>query len=54
MEFNKYFDYLIFENILYAINNNFEFIFNLEHTNKKICNKYIDTIESLNLIADID
>jgi hypothetical protein len=54
VQFNKSFDALIYNNVVYMINTNCESIFNMEHSYKVICKKCIDELEQENIIKDID
>lgn len=52
MQFNKTFDVLIYENNLYSLNLNFEDIFNLERTHKKMTDAGLVEIKGKSVIAD--
>lgn len=53
VQFNKCFDALIYNNILYMINSNCESIFNMEYSHRKICQKCLSELEKSNIIEDI-
>ena len=52
LQFNKTFDVLIYENNLYSLNLNFEDIFNLERTHKKMTNAGLLKIKGKSVITD--
>lgn len=54
VQFNKCFDALIYNNVIYMINSNCESIFNMEHSYKLICNTCLSELETLNIIQDIE
>lgn len=54
LQFGKCFDALIYNNTIYMINLNCESILNMEYTHKKVCNKSLSELETLNIIKDWD
>lgn len=52
LQFNKTFDVLIYENNLYSLNLNFEDVFNLERTHKRMTDDGLLKIKSESVIAD--
>lgn len=52
LQFNKTFDVLVYENNLYSLNLNFEDIFNLERTHKRMTNDGLLKIKSKSVIAN--
>lgn len=53
IQFDKCFDVLVYKNIMYMINSNFESIFNMEYTHNKICNKSLDLLQDSDIVDDI-
>lgn len=53
IQFGKCFDMIVFEDVMYSINLNFETIFNLEHSRKIICQKHLVEIAKANILLDM-
>ena len=51
---NKSFDCIVLDRTMFMINQNIESVLNLEPTRKKICNRCVDEIESLNIIENAE
>ena len=54
VQFGKTFDALIYKEVLYTINSNFESIFNMEYTHKKVCKNSLQLIEDATIINDFE
>ena len=54
VQFGKCFDAIVYEDVIYMINDNCESIFNLEHSRKKICKSHLDEIAEKDIIVDMD
>lgn len=54
VQFKKSFDMIIFEDVLYAMNNTFEGLFNLEHSHKIVCREKIQSLTEADIVLDID
>lgn len=54
IHFGNTFDVLIYGNVLYSINNNFQTVFNLEYSHRKFCKKALEEIENLDIISDFE
>ncbi|MGN9164949.1 Kiwa anti-phage protein KwaB-like domain-containing protein [Tissierellaceae bacterium HCP3S3_D8] len=54
IQFGKSFDALIYNEVLYTINSNFESIFNLEYSHRIVCKKSLEIIEDANVIYDFE
>ncbi len=53
-QFGNCFDAIICNGTMYAINDNFEGIFNLEQTKRNICNAHLTEIKSKGIIGDFE
>lgn len=54
VQFKKSFDMIIFEDVLYAINNTFEGLFNMERSRKIVCREKIQSLTDADIVLDID
>lgn len=54
VQFAKSFDVLVYKNILYSINNNYESIFNMEYTHKILSKKHLLELQAANLVKDME
>lgn len=54
IQFSRCFDGIIYKDNLYAINHNFESIFNISHSYNKICSKHLDELEKVEIVEDFD
>lgn len=53
LQFANTFDCVVYENVLYSLNLNFETIFNLEHTRKILTNQSLGKIDNLSIVNNI-
>ena len=53
VQFGKSFSILIVDNTLYSINNNFESIFNIEYSQKIVCQERLQDLEAADIVDDI-
>lgn len=54
LQFNKCFDFIVYNNILYTINKNFESIFNLKNSLKILLENSLTKLDEFNLIENIE
>lgn len=54
IQFNKTFDAVVYQNILYTLNLNFEFIFNLENSHRKKCKECLAHLAEQNIIKNYE
>ena len=54
VQFGSCFDAIIYSNAIYMINSNCESVFNLEYSHKKICQKHLNELETMDMIEDFD
>ena len=54
IQFQTYFDILVFEDTLYMPTKNFESMLNLEHTHKVRCKNFVDSLEQNHIISNPD
>lgn len=54
IQFQTYFDILVFEDTLYMPTKNFETMLNLEHTHKIRCKNFVDSLEQDHIISNPD
>lgn len=54
VQFKKYFDVIVYDGILYAINSSFENTLNMEYSHKIVCREKLDLLNTAEIVLDMD